>query len=170
MRSVPRVLLLLPALLLAGTRPVPGQTPKGYPPYYVVAEYDETRDPAADVAEAVVRAREEDKRILLVVGGEWCGWCKILEEYIRNTSEVHEAVDAGFLMVKVNWSRGNRNEAFLGQYPTIRGYPHILVLEKDGTLLHSQDTAELEEGRSYNLGAVLGFLDRWKRPAGISVP
>jgi len=170
MRSVTRVMVLLPATLLAATRPVPGQTPQEYPSYYVVAEYDETRDPAADLAGAVERAQAEGKRILLVVGGEWCGWCKLLEEFIRNTHEVHEAVDAGFLIVKVNWSRGNRNEAFLGQYTAIRGYPHIFVLEKDGTFLHSQNTEELEEGRSYNLGAVLGFLDRWKLPVGVSGP
>jgi thiol:disulfide interchange protein len=167
MRSVTRVMVLLPAVLLAATRPIPGQTPKDYPAFYVVAEYDETRDPAVDMAGAVERAQEEGKRILVVVGGEWCGWCKLLEDFIRNTPEVHEAVDTGFLIVKVNWSRGNPNEAFLGLYPAIRGYPHIFVLEKDGTFLHSQSTGELEEGRSYNLGAVLGFLDRWKPSAGV---
>jgi len=71
----------------------------------------------------------------------------------------------GYLVVKVNWSRENRNEAFLSQYPSIRGYPHIFVLEKDGTFLHSQNTAELEEGRSYDLDVMLAFLDRWAPPS-----
>jgi thiol:disulfide interchange protein len=170
MRSVVWVAALLPALVLCTARPRPGQASQDHPSFYVVWDYDEGRDPAADLAEAVERAQREGKRILLVVGGEWCGWCKLLEEFIRNTPEVHTAMDASFLIVKVNWSRGNRNEAFLGQLPTIRGYPHIFVLEMDGSFLHSQNTGELEEGRSYDLGAVLGFLNRWKRPIGARVP
>ena len=62
---------------------------------------------------------------------------------------------------KLNWSRDNRNEEVLGQYPTIRGYPHIFVLEKDGTFLHSKNTVELEKGRSYDEEVLLAFLDEW---------
>jgi hypothetical protein len=36
------------------------------------------------------------------------------------------------------------------------------VLEKDGTLIHSQDTAELEDGQtSYDPGKFTAFLKRW---------
>jgi thiol:disulfide interchange protein len=113
---------------------------------------------------AVERAQEEGKRILLQVGGHWCGWCKLLDLYFNDTEPVFQKLTEGFLIVKVNWSRENRNEAFLSQFPSIRGYPHIFVLEKDGTFLHSQSTGVLEEGRSYNLEAVLGFLDEWMPP------
>jgi hypothetical protein len=41
------------------------------------------------------------------------------------------------------------------------GYPHLYVLEKDGNLLYSKNTVELEEGRSYNEQAILDFLDEW---------
>lgn len=44
---------------------------------------------------------------------------------------------------------------------TIRGYPHLFVLDADGKLLHSQNTADLEEGRGYNEGVVLAFLAKW---------
>ena len=60
--------------------------------------------------------------------------------------------------------RENQNAEFLGQYPQIHGYPHIFVLESDGTFLHSQDTAVLEEGRTYNEGALLEFLKEWVPP------
>jgi thiol:disulfide interchange protein len=132
-----------------------------YATFYVVSEYDEARDPAADVAMAVERAQKEGKRILLKVGGTWCGWCKLMDQYFHENAAVSEKLAAGFLIVKVNWSLGHQNEAFLSQYPVIRGYPHLFVLEKDGTLLHSQNTADLEEGRSYNEQIVLAFLDEW---------
>ena len=129
--------------------------------FYFVAAYDETRNPAVDLTAAVERAQAEGKRILLEVGGTWCGWCKLLDGFIHDHAAVSDKLEAGFLIMKVNWSRENENEAFLGQYPTIHGYPHIFVLEKDGTFLHSQDTAELEEGHSYNEGVLLAFLDEW---------
>jgi len=57
MRSVTRVMVLLPATLLATARPVPGQTPQEYPSFSVVAEYDEIRDPEANLAGAMERAQ-----------------------------------------------------------------------------------------------------------------
>jgi hypothetical protein len=40
-------------------------------------------------------------------------------------------------------------------------YPHLFVLDQDGMLLHSQDTSVLEEGPSYNLDKMTGFLKKW---------
>ena len=34
--------------------------------------FDPARDPAKDVAAAVAQARDEGKRVLVDVGGEWC--------------------------------------------------------------------------------------------------
>lgn len=151
---------------LLGQEPNPASQSPNPASFYVVADYDEARDPSADLADAVTRAQAEGKRILLEVGGEWCGWCKRLDAFIHDHADVSAKLEIGFLIVKVNWSQGNRNEAFLGQYPAIHGYPHIFVLERDGSFLHSQNTAELEEGPSYNEGVLLGFLDRWMPAVG----
>ena len=166
MRLASKILVLFSALLLFSTRAAPGQTVPEFADFYVVSEYDEARDPAADLTATVARAQEEGKRILLEVGGVWCGWCTLLDGFIHDHSAVSGKLQAGYLIVKVNWSQGNRNEEFLGQYPSIRGYPHLFVLEKDGTLLHSQNTGDLEEGRSYNEEVLLAFLDEWMPPKG----
>ena len=64
--------------------------------------------------------------------------------------------------MKVNVSRENENELFLSAYPTFEVYPHIYVLESDGTLLHSQDTSELLVGRTREIEQhLLHFLERW---------
>jgi thiol:disulfide interchange protein len=161
MRSSIRLLALIPTFLLSSVEPSMGQTEQDYAAFYVVAEYDEARDPAVDLTDTVERAQAEGKRILLEVGGVWCGWCKLLDGFIHDHPAVSGKLKAGFLIMKVNWSRDNPNEEFLGQYPTIRGYPHIFVLEKDGAFLHSQNTGDLEEGRSYNEEVLLAFLDEW---------
>ena len=64
--------------------------------------------------------------------------------------------------MKVNYSDKNRNEGFLKAYPKVPAYPHFFVLDSDGTFLHSQGTAELEEGRGYNEKVFLGFLAKWQ--------
>jgi hypothetical protein len=67
-----------------------------------------------------------------------------------------------FLIMKVTYDEENRNEAFLKAYPDVPAYPHFFVLASDGAFLHSQGTAELEEGRGYNEEVFLAFLAKWK--------
>jgi thioredoxin-related protein len=129
------------------------------------AGYDPTADPEADLAAAVTEARSSGRRILLVVGGEWCSWCHILDRFVKGNAAIHDLWDHDYVTVKVHWDPDQPNEAFLGRYPRIEGYPHIFVLDDDGRLLHSQNTAELESGDSYSPGRVTAFLKRWAPPA-----
>ena len=123
--------------------------------------FDPARDPAKDVAAAVAQARDEGKRVLVDVGGEWCSWCHIMDRFFAADDEAREMRDRGFVVVKVNYSPQNKNQAFLSRYPRIAGYPHLFVLGPDGKLLHSQDTGELEAGKSYDRDKMLGFLRNW---------
>ena len=123
--------------------------------------FDPARDPAKDVAAAVAQARDEGKRVLVDVGGEWCSWCHIMDHFFAADDEAREMRDRGFVVVKVNYSPQNKNQAFLSRYPRIAGYPHLFVLGPDGKLLHSQDTGELEAGKGYDRDKMLGFLRNW---------
>ena len=55
-------------------------------------DYDPDRDPFADVNEAVTIAKSEGKNILLIVGGDWCVWCDILEGYLYDQTAVSQAL------------------------------------------------------------------------------
>jgi thiol:disulfide interchange protein len=129
--------------------------------YVPVHKYDPARDAARDVDEAVAVAARAGKRVLVEVGGEWCIWCHILDDFFEKNRALVDLREKNFVMVKVNFSEENKNEAVLSRYPEIQGYPHIFVLGADGKLLHSQDTAELEEGKSYNLARFTAFLEKW---------
>lgn len=131
-------------------------------PVYSVNDYDPARDPVADLAESIRLAGETNKRILLQVGGEWCGWCHRLDRYFAEHPAIAAALRDHFIIMKVNVSDENRNAEFLAPYPEIPGYPHLYVLERDGAMLHSQGTSELESGDSYNEATMLAFLERWK--------
>ena len=110
-------------------------------------KFDPARDPAKDVTAAAVAAKAQGKRVLVDVGGEWCAWCHIMDDFIAANADVRAAIEANYVVVKVNWSRENKNEAFLSAYPKINGYPHLFVLDGDRKLVHSQETDVLEQGR-----------------------
>ena len=94
---------------------------------------------------AIIRATAENKRIIIDIGGEWCGWCIQMDNYFLQHKDLAKLRDKNFIWVKVNMSEGNENKEFLGKYPKISGHPHLYVLEKDGSVLHSQNTSDIEE-------------------------
>ena len=125
------------------------------------SKFDPRRDAIEDLAAATAIAKAEHKRVIVDVGGEWCSWCHILDRFIERNADVKEIVDRGYVWLKVNWSRENRNEALLSRWPKVAGYPHLFVLDADGRLVHSQDTSELEKGKDYDAAKVVAFLKRY---------
>lgn len=124
-------------------------------------KYDPKRDPEKDIREAIAEAKQTGKRILLEVGGEWCSWCHIMDDYFEQNPTLLDFREKNFILVKINFSRENENKKVLSRYPTIPGYPHLFVLDTSGRLLHSQDTSRLESGRSYDLEKFFSFLKKW---------
>lgn len=123
--------------------------------------FDPERDPAEDLKSAISVAGYEQKKIILDVGGDWCIWCRKMDEFINSNKELKEYLESHFVLIKVNFSKENENKEFLGRFPEIKGYPHLFVLDKSGELLHSQDTAELEENKGYSLEKFMAFLTKW---------
>lgn len=125
------------------------------------ASFDPARDPVADLATAKVEAQRGNKRIILDVGGEWCPWCHLMDRFVEGDAEVRRLRDANYVWMKVNYSEENENAAFLSQYPEVKGYPHLFVLDAEGGLLHSQFTAELEKGKGYDRDKFIAFMKEW---------
>jgi len=133
--------------------------------YVPVHAYDPARNADQDIKDAVAEAGRTGKRVLLEVGGEWCIWCHHMDEFFEKHPELLALREKNFIMVKINFSDENKNEQVLSRYPAVKGYPHIFVLEGYyGKLLHSQDTGQLEEGKSYNLDKFMAFLKEWSPP------
>ncbi len=151
-------------------RPIPGRTDAGIGTFIFCGydttqetreKFDPARDAAADIASAIKVASKSGKNILLDVGGEWCIWCHKLDKFFQDNKDVSEFLHANFLVVKVNYSKENKNEKVLSAYPAIKGYPHLFVLDSNGKLLHSQDTGALESGDHHDHDKVLNFLKSW---------
>jgi thioredoxin-related protein len=129
-------------------------------------KFDPAKDPAKDVEAAIAGATKNGKRILLDVGGEWCSWCHKLDKFFQDNKDVSEFMQKNFVTVKVNYSKENKNEKFLSQYPKIPGYPHLFVLEGNGKFLHSQGSGDLESGDHHDHDKVLSFLKKWAPKQG----
>lgn len=112
--------------------------------------YDERRDPAQDLAAATAKAKSESKKVLLLVGGEWCSWCQEMNHFLDREPDLASQLKQTFVVVKVNVSKENKNEPFLKRYPEYLGVPHFYVLDAQGKLLESFNTGLLEQGKSYD--------------------
>jgi hypothetical protein len=124
--------------------------------------FDPARDPFADASAAMERAQREKKNVLFELGGDWCIWCQRLESFIHDHPELEQIRARCYITVKVYLSQSDEtNFAFIRKLPPFDGVPHLYVYNARGQLLHSQDTAELEEGESYNYERVKDFLTRW---------
>lgn len=158
---------VIPVLLLAfAALPVYAQTPSASSASVPTATakpgpFDPKRDAADDLTQAIVAARRTNRNILVDVGGNWCSWCREMDRFVEENTELRQLRDRNFVLVKVNYSPENENRAVLSAYPQIKGYPHLFVLDLHGKLLHSQDTSELEQGKSYDLQKYKAFLNKW---------
>ncbi len=127
--------------------------------------YDPKRNPFTDGARAIRLARASNRRVLILVGGNWCGWCRKMDRFINSDPTVYRALHSQFVLLKVNYSEKNKNRKFLSTFPRYSGYPHFFVADSNGRVIHSQDTTRLLKNDDYSRELFLRFLARWK-PSG----
>ncbi len=126
--------------------------------YISVTKFDPARDASKDIKDAVAEAKRTHKKVYVDVGGEWCIWCHRLDDFYSANKDLQDYLNKHYVFVKVNYSKENKNEEVLSKYPKIEGYPHVFILDKNGKLIKSKNTGELEEGKGYNHDKVMEFL------------
>ncbi|ROI10301.1 thioredoxin family protein [Kaistella haifensis] len=126
--------------------------------------YDATENAEAKIAELVKKAKAENKNIILQAGGNWCIWCLRFNNFVQETPELKEIVDENYLYYHLNYSPENKNEKVFAKYdnPGAKfGYPVFIVLDQNGKMIHTQDSAVLEEGKGYSKEKVKDFFEKW---------
>ncbi len=134
--------------------PSPAATFKLYNPY-------ENVDSALKVV--MSKAKKEGKHVFVQIGGNWCGWCKLFNEFVTKDAQLDSTIQANYVVYHLNYSQENLNKKALAQYkfPQRFGFPVFIILNKNGEQLHTQNSAYLEQGKSYNKDKVIEFLDQW---------
>ncbi len=123
--------------------------------------YDESADGKQLVAEGLERARLERKHVLVVFGGNWCGWCYKLHDAFDQNDELRQLLLAEYEVVLVDV---NTNEALRDSYGEDNknhGVPFLTVLDASGAVLVNQNTGDLEDGPKHDVAKVKDFLTKW---------
>lgn len=122
--------------------------------------YDEKRQPLDDLAAARLTAASSQRHILLMIGGDWSRWSLQLDNFIDARPALTRALRERFVIVRVNVSAQNPNQAFLRNYPAVASVPHLMVLDKQGNLLGMLQTDRLEAGSDYDEAQLLAGFER----------
>ncbi len=125
--------------------------------------YSPTENAEKGIAGAVKEAKEKGKHVFIQIGGNWCIWCARFNDFITTDQSIDSLVQANYIVYHLNYSKENYNAALLAKYrfPQRFGFPVFLILDGNGTLVHTQNSEYLEEGKSYNKSKVVEFFQGW---------
>jgi thiol-disulfide isomerase/thioredoxin len=134
-------------------------TPLPYP-------YDEMRNADADVAAAKAKAKTSNKLLLIDLGGNWCGDCRVLAG-VMDLPEVKTFVDRHYVEVSVDVGRFDRNlqiPAHYGITKRLEGVPSVLIVDpKTDKLLNAGRVSTLADARSMTPQALADWLAQWTK-------
>lgn len=126
--------------------------------------YNPAANAAKDIAALCIKAKAENKRLLLQIGGNWCVMCYRLNAFIQTDAVLKKVVAENFIVYHLNYSPENKNEAYLKTIgaPQRFGFPVLVVLESSGLPLHTQESGALQKGNGYSFEKVKAFLEKWR--------
>ena len=133
--------------------------------------YNKDLNPIEQIDEALDKARKEGKYVVCQVGGNWCPWCLRFADFISRDSTISQVIDQNYVYIHVNYNprkvddetHAQMTKAMLQRLnnPVRFGFPVFVVLNKNGKVIHTQDSSFLEEGNGYNQEKVLRFFNCW---------
>jgi len=163
---VPLLTALLAAASLAQAAPAPRlsissyaqlATPLPYP-------YDEAAKADAAVAKAKSRARAHRKLLLIDLGGNWCGDCRVLAGAMA-LPELKAFVDAHYEVVAVDVGRFDKNLQIPARYGIryrLQGVPALLIVDPvHDRLLDGGHESALQDARNMTPQSLADWLARW---------
>ncbi len=122
--------------------------------------YQEDGQGAERVEQALVRARSENKRVLLKIGGNWCGWCYKLHDVFHKDQAIRTVLRDEYELVMIESQKDKAVIEKWGLKP--KGYPYLAILDASGKKLTEQETGSLEVGPKHDPAKVKAFLEQWK--------
>lgn len=130
--------------------------------------YNENIDPIKQIEQAVSKASNNQKNIIVQLGGNWCIWCLRFADFISKDADIKSTIDKSYEYIHVNIPRRGTPQYEAAEPLQKRlnnagrfGYPVLVVLNPFGKVLHIQDSSFLESGNTYDHAKVLRFLKNW---------
>jgi thiol-disulfide isomerase/thioredoxin len=123
--------------------------------------YDESADGAKLMADALDRANQEGKHVLIEFGANWCSGCHTLRLLLETNQSVSAELRKNYVVVMIDVNKGHNQDIVEKYGPTLFGLPTIAVSDMKGRKLTTQNVAELETGEEYSPDKVMTFLKKW---------
>jgi thioredoxin-related protein len=98
------------------------------------------------VPDAQAQAKKESKLVLLdFTGSDWCSWCKKLDAEVFSQKQFADYAKSNLVLVQLDYPAQKKlpedlvkaNDALKTKYK-ITGYPTLIVLKPDGTVVWNQ--------------------------------
>ncbi|MET0389337.1 MAG: thioredoxin family protein [Polyangiales bacterium] len=126
--------------------------------------YDTQADTHAAFAAGLAQANKEHKRLVVMLGGNWCQWCLALDDLMHTDTELRAYLDRHFVVLKLDSAAAKTLDDAWGK-PTRHGVPVLIFVDESGGVRHIQETVSLELWHGRILGhdpeRVLELLERW---------
>jgi thioredoxin-related protein len=128
--------------------------------------YDAKADTDAMIKVATAKAKRDARRVLVMFGGDWCGWCHKLHALFKSDPAIRQILADEYVLAMVD-TQAPGAEALLarcrGDLEGV-GFPFLAVLDGDGRVVTRQKTDPLEVGDHHDPAKVLAFLEKWSAP------
>jgi len=122
--------------------------------------FDPKTDANANIEAALRSARQDNKRVLIRFGGNWCGGCNRLSDLFESQAEISAILEKSFVVVPVNI---DTNTQLFDRYVTQRkdtGFPQLTVIDADARILANRSLADFQVGLKLDAAAVKTFLEK----------
>lgn len=129
--------------------------------------FDTKADGVKLIEAALVQARQEDKRVIVLFGANWCPWCRRLHRALTSSPDLTERLRQKFVLVYLDANTRHdkkRNAAVIEKYgnPLRYGLPVFVVLDRDGTLLTTRESGSLAAPTDQETAErIRAFLVEW---------
>lgn len=128
--------------------------------------YEEKADADAQVAAARAEAKARGKLLMIDLGGNWCGDCRVLAATM-DLPELRAFVDKHYEVVSVDVGRFDKNlqvPAHYGITQRLEGVPALLIVDpRSDKLLDSGHVAALADARHMTPQALADWLAQWTK-------
>jgi len=155
--TTPALAAPAPKVHIAALEQLP--TPLPYP-------YNESANADAAVAAAKAKAKATGKLLMIDLGGNWCGDCRVLSG-VMALPEVKRFLEAHYVEVAVDVGRFDRNlqiPAHYGITQRLEGVPSVLIVDpKTDKLLNRARISALADARSMTPQALADWLAQWTK-------
>jgi thiol:disulfide interchange protein len=126
--------------------------------------YDVMANGSEQIEKALASVKNTNKVVMLQFGANWCGWCHKLHGLFASDKTIAVELKKSYVVVLIDVDKDHNAEVVKKYDNPVRfGLPVIVLLDKNGKALTTQDTGKLEEGDHHDPAKVLAFLRQWAR-------